>query len=189
VSSLLLRVYGAGTEKLIDRSVELSFLDHLATHDPEIAPAVYVAFANGRLEQFVEGARTLQAQDLSHATTSVLIACKMARLHSLPLPPSISAQATVWGLTRDWLKRERDSLALEQPSTAQQRGMHTVEEAVALVEQLQPLLQGDTTSFCHNDLLCGNILQDLSCDRLYFIDYECTTLPPSLPPSLLVQCF
>jgi thiamine kinase-like enzyme len=173
-------VYGAGSEKLIDRSVELSLLDHLATHAPGFAPSMYVAFTNGRLEEFIDGARTLEAHDMRDPSTSVFIARKMARLHSLPLPPSVTPQATVWGLIRDWLQGERESLALEQQSTSpevHQQGTKTVEDALALLDELQPLLQGDATVLCHNDLLCGNILQDLSSDKLYLIDYECA--PPS----------
>jgi hypothetical protein len=178
IASLLLRVYGAGTEKLIDRSVELSLLDHLAVHAPEIAPIMYVAFANGRLEQFIEGARTLQAADMRVPSTSVLIAQKMARLHSLPLPPSASPQPAVWGLICNWLNGERDCLLLEQGATAPavlQQRMQTVLEAMALSQELQPLLQADATVLCHNDLLCGNILQEIGGDRLYLIDYECAS--------------
>jgi thiamine kinase-like enzyme len=176
ITSLLLRVYGAGTEKLIDRSVELSLLDHLAVHAPEIAPIMYVAFANGRLEQFIEGARALEAADMRLPSTSLLIAQKMARLHSLPLPSSAVPQPAVWDLIRNWLNGERDMLLVEQGVAAAavlQQRMQTVEEAMALAQQLQPLLHTDATVLCHNDLLCGNILQEIGGDRLYFIDYEC----------------
>ncbi len=179
IASLLLRVYGAGTEKLIDRSVELSLLDHLAAHAPEIAPIMYVAFANGRLEQFIEGARTLEAADMRLPSTSVLIAQKMARLHSLPLPASATPQAAVWELIRNWLNGERDSLLLDQGATAPDlllQRMRMVQDAMALAQELQPLLQADATVLCHNDLLCGNILQQIGGDRLYFIDYECAAL-------------
>ena len=176
LSSLLLRIYGAGTEKLIDRSVELTLLDHLASHAPEIAPLMYVAFANGRLEQFIDSTRTLQAEDMRDAPTSACIASVMARLHSLPLPSSVSPQATVWGMIRDWLNGEKDSIVSEQASTApdvHEQRMQTVQDALALTQELQPLLQSDATVLCHNDLLCGNILQALGGDRLYLVDYEC----------------
>jgi hypothetical protein len=64
----------------------------------------------------------------------------------------------------------------EQASTAPDvhgQRMQTVQDALALTQELQPLLQGDATVLCHNDLLCGNILQQLGGDRLYLIDYEC----------------
>jgi thiamine kinase-like enzyme len=175
MASLLLRIYGSGTEKLIDRGVELSLLDHLAVHAPDIAPITYVAFTNGRLEQFIDAARTLHAADLRCPPTSVLIAQKMAHLHSLPLPSSFTTQAAVWGLIHDWLNGERGSLELERDAVApdvHQQRMLIVQEAIALLQELQPLLEGDATVLCHNDLLCGNILQELSSDRLYFIDYE-----------------
>ena len=183
VSSLLLRIYGAGTENIIDRGVELALLDHLAVHAPHIAPITYVAFTNGRLEQFIDGAATLQASDMRDPATSLLIARRMASLHSLPLPPSVAPRPAVWGLIRDWLNGERDSIMSNQDSTApdvQQQRLQTVEHAVTLLHELQPLLHADSTVLCHNDLLCGNILQELGGDRLYLIDYE---FAPPLPPS------
>lgn len=192
IASLLLRIYGAGTEKLIDRSVELSLLDHLAVHAPEIAPTMYVAFANGRLEQFIEGARTLEAADMRHPSTSALIAQTMARLHSLPLPSSATPQPACWSLIESWLNGEKDSLLLEQGSTEpalQLQRLQTVQDALKLAHELLPLLRDDPTVLCHNDLLCGNILQEIGGDRLYLIDYECSPpcCPALAPFTLLLQ--
>jgi thiamine kinase-like enzyme len=176
ISCLLLRIYGAGTENLIDRKVELSLLDYLTVYAPEIAPCTYVAFTNGRLEQFITGVRTLQASDMREASTSVLIARKMARLHSLPLPPSLSPQATVWIMTKEWLNGEKHKIVEEReslPLAEYECRMQTVLDASALMLELQPLVQNDPTVLCHNDLLCGNILQELGNDRLFLIDYEC----------------
>ena len=68
------------------------------------------------------------------------------------------------------------SIVSEQASTApdvHEQRMQTVQDALALTQELQPLLQSDATVLCHNDLLCGNILQALGGDRLYLVDYEC----------------
>ncbi len=165
-------------------------MDHLAVHAPDIAPVMYVAFANGRLEQFIEGARTLEAADMRHAPTSALIARTMARLHSLPLPSSVPPQPACWSLIESWLNGEKDSLLLEQasaePALHAQR-MQTVQDALSLAHELLPLLRDDATVLCHNDLLCGNILQEIGSDRLYLIDYECSP-PRCAAASRVTRC-
>ena len=153
---------------------------------------MYVAFANGRLEQFIEGARTLEAANMRHPSTSALIAQTMARLHSLPLPSSATPQPACWSLIESWLNGEKDSLLLEQGSTEpalQLQRLQTVQDALKLAHELLPLLRDDPTVLCHNDLLCGNILQEIGGDRLYLIDYECSPpcCPALAPFTLLLQ--
>ena len=77
-TELLLRVYGAQAEHLIDRENELSVLRRLARK--RIGPRMLGTFTNGRFEQFLH-ATTLTAQDLRDSATSKQIAKRMRELH------------------------------------------------------------------------------------------------------------
>ena len=75
---LLLRIYGAQVEQLIDRESELGILRRLARK--RIGPRLLGTFSNGRFEQFFQ-ASTLTAQDLRTPETSKQIAKRMRELH------------------------------------------------------------------------------------------------------------
>lgn len=77
-NKLLLRVYGAQVENIIDRDNELSVLRRLARK--KIGPRMLGTFENGRFEQFFN-AFTLTPTDLREPDTSRQIAKRMRELH------------------------------------------------------------------------------------------------------------
>lgn len=75
---LLLRIYGAQVEHLIDRDAELAILRRLARK--RIGPRLLGTFANGRFEEYFH-AQTLTPEDLRNPGTSRQIAKRMRELH------------------------------------------------------------------------------------------------------------
>lgn len=81
--SCLVRVFGANTESIIDRERESAVFAHLARHG--VAPALHGEFANGRVEEFVDG-KTLTPEMLATSTPIdfiPLVAREMARMHAI----------------------------------------------------------------------------------------------------------
>ena len=72
---VLVRVFGA--EGLIDREIET--MQFLALYLAGLGPPYYGRFANGRVEGFYEGCRTLTPVDLSKPDLSCKIAVQMAK--------------------------------------------------------------------------------------------------------------
>lgn len=104
---LLLRVYGAHVEHLIDRTHELVMLKRLARHN--IGPSLLGTFTNGRFEQWLDS-HTLSRLELRDPNLSCSIARRMRELHDgvkltyaeRHSPPS------VWTSLDKWLPRARE---------------------------------------------------------------------------------
>ena len=60
--SLLLRIYGPNNDTIIDREYELQVLARLSVR--HIGPSLFGCFSNGRFEQFLENATTLNKDDI-----------------------------------------------------------------------------------------------------------------------------
>lgn len=79
---VLIRIYGAKTELIIDRAQELLNFHELAAND--LAPPVYCTFNNGYCYKYIEG-RVLNVDDMKNNSIKRQIASKMAALHSVKL--------------------------------------------------------------------------------------------------------
>lgn len=79
---VLVRIYGAKTELIIDRAQELINMQELSQHG--IAPPLYCTFNNGYCYKYIEG-RVLEVEDMPKPAIYTLIAKKMAQLHSIKL--------------------------------------------------------------------------------------------------------
>src|SRR5271154_446976 len=107
---LLLRVYGAHVENLIDRTHELAMLKRLSKHN--IGPLLLGTFTNGRFEQWLDS-QTLKRLELRDPNLSCSIARRMRELHDgvkltyteRHSPPS------VWTSLDKWLPRAREIIA------------------------------------------------------------------------------
>jgi ethanolamine kinase len=85
--AVLVRLYGAGTEALIDRAADTARFALLARLG--FGPACYGAFANGRVEGYVPS-RALEPQEMALRTpidVVGLIASETARMHELAVGP------------------------------------------------------------------------------------------------------
>jgi len=101
---LLLRIYGAQVDHLIDREAELAILRRLAKK--HIGPRLLGTFANGRFEEFLH-ARTLTAKDIRDKEMSRQIAKRMRELHEGIdlLPEEREGGPIVWKNIESWTKR------------------------------------------------------------------------------------
>lgn len=77
--TLLMRVYGQGTNLIIDRHRE--FVSHLVLNSLHLAPPVHARFANGLIYGFLEG-RSLDPKELANAFLYPLIAQQLGNWHT-----------------------------------------------------------------------------------------------------------
>jgi choline kinase len=113
VPTLLLRLYGAHVEYLIDRTNELAMLKRLSRY--HIGPVIFGTFTNGRFEQWLDS-HTIDRLGMRDSNLSCSIARRMRELHDgvklsyseRRSPPS------VWQSLDKWLPRARDIIAQRQ---------------------------------------------------------------------------
>jgi len=171
--SALVRVYGLNTELLIDREQEIMTIVCLAREG--LGSALYGRFNNGICYGFIKGT-AFTPPDMKCPIKSKLVAKKLASLHN----------TTVWIKTRDrspnlfrtlrkWLHELsliQDAKSSDDPTRVSNFDQYT-KELDFLESSLVPL--DSKVVFCHNDLLCGNILYESKEDGDYcvnFIDFE-----------------
>ncbi|CCE82584.1 Piso0_002316 [Millerozyma farinosa CBS 7064] len=76
---VLMRVYGNGTNLIIDRHRE--FISHLVLHSLNLAPPIFARFKNGLVYGFLPG-RSLAPAELRHEKVYPLIAQQLGNWHS-----------------------------------------------------------------------------------------------------------
>lgn len=104
---LLLRVYGAHVEQVIDRTHELVMLKRLSKQN--IGPLLLGTFSNGRFEQWLDS-HTLSRLELRDPNLSCSIARRMRELHDgvrLTFTER-NSPPTVWTSIDKWLPRARE---------------------------------------------------------------------------------
>ena len=80
--SVVVRVFGIGTESFIDRAAENSALCQLS--EAGIAPSFHGLFENGRIEGYIEG-RDLRPEELPLPKVMSAVAKQLAALHRRPI--------------------------------------------------------------------------------------------------------
>eukprot|EP01117_Protostelium_nocturnum_P002803 TRINITY_DN13726_c0_g1_i1.p1 TRINITY_DN13726_c0_g1~~TRINITY_DN13726_c0_g1_i1.p1 ORF type:complete len:339 (-),score=89.58 TRINITY_DN13726_c0_g1_i1:35-1051(-) len=167
--TVLVRVYGHGTENIIDREAELKGIERLSRNG--FAPKLHGRFENGFVYGYYDG-KTLKAQDLVEGKFNERIARMMARWHKQEVK-GFAKEPCLWEKLKSWI-----DLLPEKYSTE--------EKTKILKENFRPeklnkelnFLKGNLTAlnspvvYCHNDLLSGNIIVDEEKDEIHFIDYE-----------------
>ncbi|GEQ72665.1 hypothetical protein JCM33374_g6352 [Metschnikowia sp. JCM 33374] len=77
--TLLMRVYGQGTNLIIDRNRE--FVSHLVLNSLKLAPSIHARFSNGLIYGFLPG-RSLEPSELSNSYIYPLIAQQLGNWHN-----------------------------------------------------------------------------------------------------------
>lgn len=77
--TVLMRVYGQGTNLIIDRHRE--FVSHLVLNSLHLAPTIHARFANGLIYGFLPG-RSLEYNELKHPKLFPLIAQQLGNWHN-----------------------------------------------------------------------------------------------------------
>ncbi|KAI8099047.1 kinase-like domain-containing protein [Halteromyces radiatus] len=178
--SVLVRAYGKGSERIIDRRQEIINIITLSRQG--LAPPLYARFRNGLIYGFIEG-RVSHVDDLGHPKMAKWIATRLAQWHKVELPQPTEdhlhhktkhqPDQKLWKTMRGWLDQVPDKY--DDPKTqatfANRFDMkHIKTEMEELINHLEKL--ESPIVFSHNDLLYGNIIFDDDKEEAYFIDYE-----------------
>ena len=107
--SVLVRVYGGGEDLGIDRDLEGATFEAAGRHLGR--PRCLGHFANGRMEEFLEGHRNTTYEDVSNPTVYREIARAVATLHTFVPPPELCVKPGghdldapgLWPTLRGWL--------------------------------------------------------------------------------------
>lgn len=99
-----MRVYGPGTEDLIEREMELRILERLARKN--LGPRVLGTFTNGRFEEYLT-ARPMTVKEMCEVETSSHIAQSLRELHDGfdLLGEELDAGPFVWSIWDKWMER------------------------------------------------------------------------------------
>ncbi|XP_078587897.1 ethanolamine kinase 1-like isoform X1 [Branchiostoma floridae x Branchiostoma japonicum] len=168
---VLVRVYGNKTELLVDRVAEIENMQIL--HVNGCAPELYGVFTNGLCYGYVHGV-VLDTQLIRDPKVSRLNGREMARMHhiqpangKIPEPSLFIKLSKYFTLIPDSFPdaEKNQRYQKEVPSTTQLQ-----QELESLKGALLPL--NSPVVFCHNDLLCKNIVYTEAEDKVTFIDYE-----------------
>lgn len=166
--SVLVRIYGNHTEKLIDRKAELDNIAKL--HKAGLGAELYGAFLNGYVYEFFEG-KALQPDDLVTCKLNEKIAEHMAVWHQVNMA-GVKKEPALWNKIQSWIdlvpdcyqNEYKDTKAKELPKSKLREEFQFIQKELSTVDS--PLV------FTHNDLLAPNIIYNPNKDNIRFIDYE-----------------
>ncbi|KAJ3182774.1 hypothetical protein HDU87_008113 [Geranomyces variabilis] len=169
--SVLVRIYGKGSDVLIDRSQEL--LNLLTLSSLGLSPPIFGRFENGLVYGFVPGDQ-FSGEDMRDPHKGILVATQLARWHRVELPGTDATPklfSTMWR----WLEEVPEKYT----DPGKNARFHQAFEMPALkreLAELQTALEAvrGKVGFCHNDLLSGNIIA--TTHGVEFIDYEYGTI-------------
>ncbi|KAI8987582.1 kinase-like domain-containing protein [Mycotypha africana] len=163
--SVLVRAYGKGSERLIDRKQEIINIITLASQN--MCPPLYARFKNGLVYGFIKG-KVSTVEELGQEKTAEWIAKKLAKWHKVKLPQTQhhpgsdkKEQQKLWATMYKWLEQvpEKYENASTQSIFETNFDMKKIRsELETLIESLETL--ESPIVFSHNDLLYGNIIFD-----------------------------
>ncbi|KAF7684484.1 Ethanolamine kinase 2 [Astathelohania contejeani] len=151
---LILRIYGADTELLIDREEEIRHLKMLNKNN--LAPKLRARFKNGIMVDYIEGTTLTLQQCIDERQK---IACLLQKWHGIKK----NEQPILWNRMWQWyeIASRKYSEILKHLSVSY--FIKELEKIVCSTER--------STAFCHNDLVFGNIIKNDD-NHIIFIDYE-----------------
>ncbi|KAJ8659085.1 hypothetical protein O0I10_005123 [Lichtheimia ornata] len=165
-TTLLLRVYGIGSDEFIDRSNELLWLNRLA--HLKLGPRLLAIFGNGRFEEFLPST-TLTHSDLQDPVLSAQIARRFRQLHSLIdiYPPASPDEMAIWHSVDRWFETlQQESHSLPFIFDFDRLGRE-IDQCKAFLKNTSPIV------FAHNDVQYGNVLRlKGTANTLVLVDFE-----------------
>lgn len=176
-NSVIVRVYGDDTHRVIDREREA--IVNEVTNSHGFGKPTLSTFIGGRVEGFIPG-RPLDPEEMLQPKIHPLIAARMAEFHAIDdadSHPKLPREPVLWPWIEQWLKQ---ALAVEfdSPERRQVYDSLRLDEVAHEVAQLKAKLAkavDSPTVFAHNDLLSGNVIYDEnapSSKKINFIDFE-----------------
>ncbi|GBC01839.1 hypothetical protein RclHR1_04350015 [Rhizophagus clarus] len=162
--SILIRTYGNKSEILIDRKQEIYNI--VALSGLGLSPPLYGRFDNGIVYGFING-KVLSVADLSDPYKSSLIAKNLAIWHGTNIAGE--KMPNLFITLKKWLKEVKSYNNDEK--FLRNFSIEKLNQELIILEQELVKVNSPVT-FCHNDLLYGNIIYDESEEKVSFIDYE-----------------
>jgi ethanolamine kinase len=160
---VLVRLYGNGTDKFVDRARELALM--AALHARGLGPALLGAFPGGRIEAFLPG-RCLEPAEAAAPPVAAAIGAALARFHAAA-PAAAGARpapgappATPFARAREWLALAAAldwSDAPEKGAAAAALGLGAWAAELDALEAAAAAAASPPV-FAHCDLLAGNIM-------------------------------
>lgn len=157
--AVLVRIYGCGSDLLIDRRDEMENMEFLSRAG--LGGGVMARFHNGLVYQFVAG-EPVTRELVVRQDVAFMVAARMARMHALPMDMDKSTDI-LWRRIRKFIGLLPDIWTLGEDSKT---------SLLAEFEELKSNLERCESDlvFCHNDLNLPNIIYDGS--GVSFIDVE-----------------
>lgn len=159
---VLVRVYGENTEDFIDRDTEHLVMVTLNLYG--LYPRLYGKFTNGCVYGRVPG-RVLQADELREPKKACEIARALAVVHKLNVP--LPKRPVVYETIFKWIDIVGDVDDLEKYNFS----IDWFKQETEFLQHRLAALNSPIV-FCHNDLLCGNIIMNTNTCQVSFIDFE-----------------
>jgi thiamine kinase-like enzyme len=170
--AILFRIFGG--EGSIDRAKDNEIFTSLATSG--LGPRCFGLFANGRVEEFLAGFRSLTYKELSDEAVASAIATQMARVHNFQPPAQVvgpERKPCMWDQLWGW---HQQALGVQfQAGTREAALLETLNLAGAERELRQLQARVDDSwplAFCHNDLNAENVMLNPDSGKIYLIDFE-----------------
>jgi len=176
---VIVRVFGNGTEHIINRSAEQKNFIFLS--DNKLAAPIIGNFNNGFVHGYVEGS-VFSVPDMSDPYKSLLVAKKLGKWHSLDFP--FEKKASVFDVINKWIDEAPETFEDKRKndiyySKDYLRRENLRNELNFLKGKLDEI--SSPLAFCHCDLLYGNIIlhkDENGNDDVTFIDYEYGSINP-----------
>jgi len=167
---LLLRLYGANTEQIIDRESEIVVFQ--ALHKRGFGPCFYGTFLNGCAYGYTQG-RSLQVAEMR--TFRRQIARLLGQWHTEVDVPQFPPEPLLYESMKNWIgvgKTEESFVGLRAGQLERWNALNMdIRAEVESTEKRLTALNSPVV-FCHNDLLSGNIIYNDETDSTEFIDFE-----------------
>ncbi|KAM4749526.1 ethanolamine kinase 1 [Rhinophrynus dorsalis] len=168
---VLVRIYGNKTELLVDRDEELKSFRVLQSYG--CAPKLYCTFNNGLCYEFMQG-EALNPEHVCNPTVFRLIARQLAKIHTIHAHNGWIPKSNLWFKMKKYfalIPTEFEDEAINARFLRDIPNRQVLQEEMGWMKEVLTGL-GSPVVFCHNDLLCKNIVYNERRGDLKFIDYE-----------------
>ncbi|XP_021964457.1 ethanolamine kinase 1 [Folsomia candida] len=175
---VMIRMYGQNTELMIDRKAEIDTM--ILLHGYGLGPELYAIFRNGICYEFIQG-RILSMEDVRSPEVYPRVVAEMVKMHcdipSNGLAGNHAEEAGMWNKIRTFDALVEEILQTNPTLVAR---LETFGFDVSpgfgtrAIKEMENILKSQNMpiTFCHNDLLLGNIIYDPNTSKVSFIDFE-----------------
>jgi len=166
---LVFRIFGNGTENIIDRESELKNFDLLNNY--ELAPPIYAKFKNGFAVGHLPG-ETITTTSVRDPEIMTKICEKLAKLHKIPV--ETPKKSFLFNKAQQFLDNIPEKFSDEKKQKVYEKYFSNVDFKTVL-DDLRLMISNvkqNRQVLCHNDLLINNLLYDSEQEEAHIIDYE-----------------